>query len=70
MVSIQRKNEGTISLGGKSILLLPIAWLIRIVKGITKKERIRRYKAIAKDSSKQMEKMLTIYETLNLKFRR
>lgn len=54
----------------KSILLLPIAWLIRIVKGITKKERIRRYKAIAKDSSKQMEKMLTIYETLNLKFRR
>lgn len=54
----------------KSILLLPIAWLVRIVKGITKKERIRRYKAIAKDSSKQMEKMLTIYETLNLKFRR
>ena len=54
----------------KSVLLLPIAWFLRIVRGLTRREGINRYKTLTNDSSNQVEKMINIYETLNLKFKK
>lgn len=54
----------------KSVLLLPAAWFLRMIKGMMRKEGISRYKTISNESSKQIEKMLNIYGALNLKFKK
>lgn len=50
--------------------LLPVAWIIRIIHGISKGEGVNRGRVVTTDSNEDMQNMLEIYGKLDLEFRK